>query len=218
MVLQPFDFVFLRLWGVVPCEVLCSLVHAVLSFRDEQLVGIFLFRQIFDHLCIHDGDRVGKVVVCVSRAAGDVLLTVYQRLNSCPFLFLLEQDNGDFPHEVFFFLHLPSETTTDTFVDDVRGIDVEMILHLVVCLDVVSPAYGNDVLELVPAHIDVISLALCENTYLYVRVAVIIPEYTEQHCTLRFRSGYALALTYLAVEMCILDNVHVLVESPVRIL
>ena len=215
--MQPFDFVFLRLRSVVPCKVLCCLIHTVLTFRDEQLVGIFLFRQIFDHFRIHDGDRVGKVVVCISRAAGDVLLTVYQRFNACPFLFLLEQDNGNFPNEVFFFLHLPAETATDAFVDGVRGIDVEMILHLVVCLDVVAPAYGNDVLELVPAHIQVVSLALCENTYLYVRIALIVPEHTEQHCAFRFRSGYALALTYLAVEMRILDNVHILVERPVRI-
>ena len=93
-----------------------------------------------------------------------------------------------------------------------------MIFHFVIRLDVVAPAYGNDVLELVPAHIDVVSLALCENSYLYVRVTIIISEHTEQHCALRFRSGYALALTYLAVEMRILDNVHILVESLVRIL
>ena len=184
MILQPFDFLLLAFRRTIPCQVLRRLVHALGIVRYEQFRRLFLLRQVLDEVGGHDSDRIGEIVVCIGRARSDQFLTMDKRLDAFPLFVLLEEDDRNLAYEIRLLDDLPSDALPRAAVDDVRGVDVEVIDEAVFLFPyIVAPCYGNQILVLIPARVNLISLALGEHSNLNVRRVVRIAENAEKHRT-----------------------------------
>ena len=107
-----------------------------------------------------------------------------ERFDAIPFLVLLEEDERNLADEIHLLDDLPSDALPRASVDDIRGIDVEVIDEAVFLFPhIVAPCYGNQILVLIPARVNLITLAFGKHSNLNVRRVVRIAENAEKHRT-----------------------------------
>ena len=139
-----------------------------------------------------------------------------ERFDAIPFLVLLEEDERNLADEIHLLDDLPSDALPRASVDDIRGIDVEVIDEAVFLFPhIVAPSYGDQVFVLIPSRVNLITLAFGKHSNLNVRRIVRIAENTEQHRAFGLRSGDAFALAEFAVEVSALDNILKFLERPI---
>ena len=184
MILQPVDLILLRLWRVIPCQIVRCFLCLRSSLLDQSLVFVILLWHVLDDVSVKNKHRIREIIVRVSSARSYVFLAVDHLFDSFPLLVLREIDDRDLPDQVFLWNDFPTECSALAVIRHVVRVEIDVIDAAAAFVDVVAPCDADQILVLIPLRIDFVAFGSCEHADLTVCLSFIVAEDAPEHSRL----------------------------------